>query len=212
MAQCFVFFVAGFESVASTLSFVAHELAINQSVQQRLFDEIYEAHTSLAGEPMTYDRLQQLKYLDMVLSESMRMWPTAGIIDRICNRQTVLDVGEGRPGIKLNVGDTVVIPIYAIHRDAAYYPNPDRFDPERFNDTNVCSINASNYMPFGIGPRNCIASRFAVTECKALLYQLLLAFRLDKCDRTQDPLRLGIGLGAAAEKGFWLAFKRRDEI
>lgn len=208
VAQCFIFFVAGFDTVATTMCFAAHELAVNPTIQQRLYDEISEANRN--GDPMTYDRLQKCKYLDMVLSETMRKWPAGGIIDRICNQDTELDMGAGMEPIKLCAGDPIVIPIYAIHRDAQFYPEPDRFDPERFTEENVKDRPATVYMPFGIGPRMCIASRFALTECKALLYNLVLEFRLEKCERTQDPLRLGVGLSSAPEKGFWLKFTRRD--
>lgn len=60
---------------------------------------------------------------------------------------------------QINVGDVLWFPVLGIHRDEAYYPNAEKFDPERFNETNKSNVNPGAYLPFGVGPRNCIGSR-----------------------------------------------------
>lgn len=77
---------------------------------------------------------------------------------------------------------------YAIQRDEKYYPNPERFDPERFNDDNRHNITPYIYYPFGIGPRNCIGSRFALLEIKLLFYHLIRKFTLIPTKETIIPL------------------------
>lgn len=75
VAQCLVFFFAGFETVSTLLSFMAHELACNEDVQERLYEEIVATERELKGKPITYEAIQKFKYLDMVVSETLRLWP-----------------------------------------------------------------------------------------------------------------------------------------
>lgn len=111
---------------------------------------------------------------------------------------------------QVNVGDVFWIPVLGIHRDEKYYPNPDQFDPERFNETNRAQINQAAYLPFGTGPRNCIGSRFALMEAKAIVYSLLTAFTLEVSPKTQIPLQLRKGgFQVKADKGFWVQLKPR---
>lgn len=186
---------------------MAHELALNPNIQQKLYEEISAVQKQLDGVPVTYEAIQKMKYLDMVISETLRKWPTSFIIDRVCNKSIDLD-NNGRQ-VHINKGDGFIIPVYAIHRDAKYYPNPDEFDPTRFSEENSKNIQSGTYLPFGIGPRSCIATRFALLECKALFYYMLLEFRLEKCDKTPDPFVFGIALTATSAKGFWLQITRR---
>lgn len=181
---------------------MAHELALNSPIQEKLYEEIKNVQTQLAGKPLTYETIQKMKYLDMVMSETLRKWPVAGIIDRVANKEITLK--NIATDLHVKPGDSFWIPAYAIHRDPKYYPNPEQFDPDRFSENNIGQIHAGIYMPFGIGPRACIGSRFALMECKAIYYHLLLKFRLEKCTKTQNPLRLGKGFSAIAEKGFWV--------
>lgn len=106
------------------------------------------------------------------------------------------------------MGDLLSIPVYGIHRDEQYYPNPDKFDPERFSDENKDNIVPYTFLPFGAGPRNCIGSRFAILEAKALLYHLLLNFEIVSTAKTQIPLRLSKdSLRHRPDGGIWLGLK-----
>ena len=79
-----------------------------------------------------------------------------------------------------------MIPTYAIHHDPQYYPDPYKFIPERFNAENKKNRNPYAYMPFGVGPRNCIAMRFAIIEGKCALAHLMHNFRVEPCTKTRD--------------------------
>jgi len=105
----------------------------------------------------------------------------------------------------LQPGDGLMLPMFSIHRDPKYYPNPEKFDPERFSDENKDLINPSTYIPFGQGPRNCIGSRFALMESKAIMFYMLSAFRIEMSPKTQNPIKFMKGtLNLKAEKGFWV--------
>lgn len=156
VAQCFLFFVAGFDTSSTLLSFVAHELAVNPDIQDRLYEEVREVEKSLGGKPLSYDVLQKMKYVDMVISETLRYWPPAPMTDRLCVKDYEYDDGDTK--FTFEKGIAFWIPIYALHHDEKYFPNPDVFDPERFSDENKDNILPGTYIPFGLGPRNCIVS------------------------------------------------------
>jgi len=81
------------------------------------------------------------------------MYPPAGLMDRKCVKTYTLPT---EPPFTLKPGDVVWMPIYALHHDPAYFPDPEKFDPERFSDENRGNIKNCTYLPFGSGPRNCI--------------------------------------------------------
>jgi cytochrome P450 family 9 len=208
MAQCFVFFLAGFDTSSTLLSFAAYELATNPDVQTKLFREIEETNAELNGKKVTYEALQTMKYMDQVVSEALRKWPPMPITDRICVKDYRLQYDQYDFPIKAE--QFFIIPIYSLHHDPKYWPNPDKFDPDRFSDENKGAINSSTYLPFGIGPRNCIGSRFALMEVKAVLYYLLLNFSFEVTTRTQVPIKLEkMPFGLKAEGGIHLEFRPR---
>lgn len=147
-----VFFLGGFNSISSAACFMFHELAINPDIQERLFREIMSVKNDLNGQSLTFETIPKLKYLDMVVSETLRRWPTVPFIERTCNQTQILENSDGNK-LQLNVGDTIVIPAYAIHMDEKNFSNAEKFDPERFSENNKDSIESGTYLPFGIGSR-----------------------------------------------------------
>uniref|UniRef100_A0A182TG63 Uncharacterized protein n=1 Tax=Anopheles melas TaxID=34690 RepID=A0A182TG63_9DIPT len=211
IAQAFIFFFAGFETISWTISFALYELAVNEDIQARLYEEVRDAEQSLEeGKTLTYEQLQSLPYLDMVVSETLRRWPIATVLNRECVRNYQYDDGQGTR-FTIEKGTLVFIPVVGIHFDPKYFPEPERFDPERFSAVNRNNIQPGTYLPFGAGPRNCIGSRFALMEAKAALYYLLLNFRLIPCAKTQIPLKLKkSSTQFATEQGIWLEFQSRS--
>ncbi|XP_055529182.1 probable cytochrome P450 9f2 [Wyeomyia smithii] len=209
IAQCLIFFLAGFDTVSTCLTFLMYELTLNQEVQDKLYEEIMETHRLLNGQSLSYDALQKMKYMDMVVSEALRKWPPIGALDRLCVRDYELDDGEGLR-FTIEKGAGVWLPVHSLHHDPKYYPTPEKFLPERFSDENKSSINLGAYLPFGIGPRNCIGSRFALMEVKAIVYHMLKNFSFAKTRNTEVPLTLAKGMaGTMAEKGVFVEFKPR---
>ena len=94
-AQCMLFFLAGFDTVSVLMCFMAHELAVNPDVQDRLYEEVKEIKKELNGKPLTYEILQKMQYLDMVVSETLRKWPPGIVSDRVCTKEFVMDDGKG---------------------------------------------------------------------------------------------------------------------
>lgn len=96
------------------------------------------------------------------------------------------------PGTKqiIEKGTMVTIPLYALHRDPRYYPNPDTFDPERFSSENLKSRPPCTYLPFGDGPRNCIGMRFGQIQIKIAIAKVLSKFQISLKDNSKYPLQI----------------------
>ena len=206
-SQAFIFFLAGFETVSTFLTFAFYELTVNPEIQSRLREELQTVEGKI-----TYETLLGLKYLDMVVSEVLRKWPPAILTDREVNKQiTIQPKKPGERPLVLEEGVACMLPIFAIHRDEKFYPDPEQFDPERFSDENKHKINPSAYLPFGTGPRNCIGSRFALLESKLLIYHVLRNFELVQVEKTPNPVILDkYQFNITAEGGMWLGLKKID--
>lgn len=210
VAQCVLFFLAGFTGLSTTLSFLFHELAVNPLVQEKLYDEIIKTKKSLNGKDLTFEVLQKMKYLDMVVSELLRLWTTAPFMDRQVNKQYLIEDYDGT-NILLQPNTTIWIPVYAIHRDPKFYANPNVFDPERFSNENKKKIPWHAYLPFGTGPRACIASRFVLQQIKTVIYHILIEFKIECSPKTQIPLKLKGGTTLPTiEGGFFNNFTLRN--
>ncbi|CAG2108205.1 unnamed protein product [Medioppia subpectinata] len=150
IAQGFVVFIAGYETASTTLSFCSYELALNPDVQQKLYEEVMSS-LDTNGE-IDYEVLTKLPFLDAVIAETLRLHSPIVKIGNIAAQ----DYRLGSTGITVQKGQTVEIPIYAIHHSEEYYPNPEMFIPDRFLPVNRHKIIPYTYLPFSAGPRNCI--------------------------------------------------------
>lgn len=209
-AQCFVFFLAGFETMASAIYNMSYSLALNPEVQQKLLDEIDEAKEILNGRIPCYEDIQKMDYLDMVVTETLRIYPSVPVLERRCTKQTTLENNDGNV-VNIYPGDCVYIPVINIHMDPNYYAEPEKFNPERFSPENRDSIKPGTYFPFGNGPRACIGSRFALMVIKAFAFSILSKFSIDKCSKTEIPLKIQPDvLVIRPMNGIWLALKPRN--
>ena len=184
LAQAWVFFNAGYETTASTLTFASYELALNPVVQQRLYEEVTDAIDSNGD--IDYDVLSTLPYLDAVISETLRLH--SPIVRTL--RQANQDYKLGNTGLTIKKGQLIEMPIYAIQHAPEYWENPMQYSPDRFLPENRHNIVPYTYLPFGGGPRNCIGMRFALMEAKVELAQVIRRFRLFRCAQTDVPLQL----------------------
>jgi cytochrome P450 family 9 len=211
-AQALIFFFAGFETVSSQMSFLAYELAIHTDIQKRLTQEVDDTLNVCEGK-LTYERLLGMKYMDMVVSETLRKWPSTLAVDRICTKPyTIESKNPNEVPVFLEEKEVLFLPIYAFHRDPRHYPDPEKFDPERFSDENKSNIKPFTYFPFGAGPRNCIGSRFALLEIKALFFHLLSSFEIIPVEKTEIPVKISkSSFTLAPQDPFWLGLKRRTD-
>ncbi|XP_029170316.1 cytochrome P450 9e2-like isoform X2 [Nylanderia fulva] len=141
VSQVFIFFFAGFDSTSTLMCFAAHEIAVNQEIQKKLQYEIDQVLEESNGEA-PYEMVNNMEYLDAVISEALRMYPVTAAMDRVCVKE--FELPPTLPGMKpftIKKGEAVWIPVYGLHHDPRYYKEPERFDPERFlarNDLKTC--------------------------------------------------------------------------
>lgn len=202
VAQCFVFFFGGLDTVSQGLSFTTYELMANPDIQKKLIREIEEIKESLNGQPLTYEMLSSMKYMEAVVDESLRLWGGAPSLDRVCSKDFVIEDDE-KGDIVIKKGDILIIPVIGIHTDPQYYPEPNKFDPNRFYE-NDSRVNELTYIPFGAGPRKCIANRFALMEIKTVLYYLLGSYSIRLCSKSHVPVELKPGFQLQSKHGFWV--------
>nr|AZR39432.1 cytochrome P450 [Agasicles hygrophila] len=183
VSEVHLFFVAGYDTSSAAITFALYLLAQNPDVQERLRAEIQAAMRNNDNK-ISYESLQEMKYLQQVIDETLRIYPSVPILQRRCVRKYYLEDKLIEKGIH------VVIPTISIHRDPEYYPDPLKFDPERFSPENKTNISSSTYLPFGSGPRNCIGLRFGLLQTKIAITQILSRYRISISPRTIMPLEL----------------------
>ena len=170
VANLLTFITAGHETTAVALTWTLWLLAKDQVTQQRVFDEV----SSVAGD-QTIDatHLESLSFCRQVIQEAMRLFPPAPGIARIS--KTAVKIG----GMQFPAGTRVHIPVFALHRNAGLWDNPDAFDPDRFAPDRVKARPRFAFLPFGGGPRVCIGGGFAMLEAATILATVVRAFRFD---------------------------------
>ncbi len=158
------FYLAGHETTAKALTWTLYLLACSPEWTRVLEEEI--AHVT-GGAVINAGHVERLVLTQQVLKESMRLYPPVPLM----SRQAVAGTQLG--GHPIRAGTSVVMPIYAIHRHAKRWEDPDAFDPARFAPQREAAIPRYQYMPFGAGPRICIGMGFAMIEATAMLATLL---------------------------------------
>jgi len=169
--QVMTLMFAGHDTSTSTLSFLIYELGQNPAVRERLVAEVDQV---LAGEPPSPQQLAgELPYLDMVLDETLRLYPPAWVGPRRAARDFEF------AGSTVPAGAYVNYCSWASHRLPEVFEDPDRFDPQRFEASRKAAIPRGAYVPFGGGSRICIGKRFAQMEVKLVAAMLLQRLRLE---------------------------------
>ncbi|XP_030765107.1 cytochrome P450 6k1-like isoform X2 [Sitophilus oryzae] len=152
VAECFLFFAAGYDTSATTLSYAAYELARQPDIQEKIRQEIKKVLEKYNNK-MTYDGLGELVYAEKVIYETLRKYPLVPTISRVCTKAYKV------PGSDLTIDKGTVVKISAmgLHMDAEYYRNPEVFNPDRFDGDGDIKKPDFTFLPFGEGPRICIA-------------------------------------------------------
>ncbi|KAJ8977035.1 hypothetical protein NQ317_017709 [Molorchus minor] len=195
-AQCFVFFLAGYETSATTMTFALLELALNQDIQETLREEIrtvLKKHENM----ITYESIMDMVYLDKVIYETLRLHPPIPGVPRVCNKDYPI------PGtnVVIEEGTRLHIPIYGIHTDPDYYPEPEK----RFSEENKAKRPSFAFLPFGEGPRICIGARFAMMQSKVGLVTIIKNYAVTINEKTITPIKQDTGTFIMGVKGgVWL--------
>ncbi len=189
------FIVAGHETTALTLAWSLYLCAFDQGVQDRARAE---AQAVLGGRAATVADVARLPFVRRIVDEALRLYPPAAFLARTAQAADTLG------GREVRRGDTIILPIYALHRHKMLWAEPDRFDPDRFADPRA--IPEFGYLPFGDGPRVCIGASFALQEAVIILATLLarLSFR-PVVGRDPRPVMI---LTLRPEGGVWLEVSR----
>nr|UEN71143.1 cytochrome P450 4AV17 [Meteorus pulchricornis] len=166
VAQSAIFFVAGLESSATTMSFALWELARHPQIQKRLRAEI---HQCLEKNGLTYESVNSMKYLMQVINETLRFYPPAPLLDRVASEDYKIPDHD----LVIKKGTVVYVPLPGIHMDPKYFPNPEKFDPDRFSDERKNEIETCTFMPFGEGPRICIGLRVGMLQTAVGLVKIV---------------------------------------
>ncbi|XP_052899277.1 probable cytochrome P450 4ac1 [Anopheles moucheti] len=168
------FMFEGHDTTAAAIMFTLVLLAIEQDAQERCFRELEELLERVATGtvPLSVQDYQNLPYLDRVIKESLRLYPPVAFISRATSGELAVD------GTTFPHNTITHVHIYDLHRDPAQFPDPDRFEPDRFLPDVAEKRNPYAYVPFSAGPRNCIGQKFAQLEIKTVLVALLRRFRL----------------------------------
>ncbi|XP_040163145.1 cytochrome P450 4C1-like [Anopheles arabiensis] len=167
------FMFEGHDTTTSGISFTILQLAKHQEIQQKLYEEIdgmlgAEAKTTV----LTSTLLQDMKYLDLVVKESLRLVPPVPFIGRKLLEDMEMN------GTTIPAGTTISLNIFNVHRNPKVFPEPEKFIPERFSDANEIKRGPYDYIPFSAGFRNCIGQKYALLEMKVTLVKLLASYRI----------------------------------
>ncbi|CAH1965690.1 unnamed protein product [Acanthoscelides obtectus] len=204
VAQCFLFFVAGFETSSSAISFACYELSLHPEIQQQVREEI-ELTLEKHGGKLTYEALMEMTYMDKVVYETLRKYPALQFLFRTCNKTYNIPDTD----VTIDEGTKVIIPVLGIHYDPELYPDPDKFDPERFSEENKATRPSFTWLPFGDGPRICIGSRFGLLQTKLGLCTLLRRFRFTLNKKTKTPLVFSkAGILTSTEGNIWVDLEK----
>ncbi|XP_068837616.1 cytochrome P450 4F3 isoform X2 [Capricornis sumatraensis] len=195
-AEADTFMFEGHDTTASGLSWILYNLAKHPEYQERCRQEVQELLKDREPKNIEWDDLAQLPFLTMCIKESLRLHPPVTVISRRCTQDTVLPDGRVIPK-----GVICLISIFGTHHNPSVWPDPEVFDPFRFDPENIKGRSPVAFVPFSAGPRNCIGQTFAMTEMKVVLALTLLRFRFlpDKEEPRRKP-----ELILRAEGGLWL--------
>uniref|UniRef100_A0A669F902 unspecific monooxygenase n=1 Tax=Oreochromis niloticus TaxID=8128 RepID=A0A669F902_ORENI len=202
ISQVTMFVFAGYETSAIALVFLAYSLARNPEIMKRLQREIDSTFPNKG--PVEYEALMQMEYLDSVVSECLRLYPSIPRLERVA-KETV-KISE----ITIPKGMLVMVPVYALHRDPELWPEPEEFKPDRFSKENKQNINPYTYLPFGAGPRSCMGTRFALMMVKLAMVEVLQNFSFSVCKETEIPLEMDVAGFVSPVRPIKLKLKMRS--
>uniref|UniRef100_A0A8D2D793 Uncharacterized protein n=1 Tax=Sciurus vulgaris TaxID=55149 RepID=A0A8D2D793_SCIVU len=195
-AEADTFMFGGHDTTASGLSWVLYNLARHPEYQECCRQEVRELLRDRDPKEIEWDDLAQLPFLTMCIKESLRLHPPVTVISRCCTQDVTLPDGRVIPK-----GNVCAISIFGIHHNPSVWPDPEVYDPSRFDPENPQKRSPLAFIPFSAGPRNCIGQTFAMSEMKVVLALTLLRFRVlpDDTEPRRKP-----ELILRAEGGLWL--------
>ena len=194
VAQCSLFFLAGYDTTATTLTMASYLLATNPDKQEKLYKEALSVLGKLSEEAgpdgskdpvdlITLESLSRFEYLAAVVNETLRLYSPATFVEREVSKDMTIQKEDGSCKIHLKKNDIIQFPVYSMHRDPEQFSDPESFKPERF--LGEPNFHKYAYIPFGSGPRNCIARSLALLEAKMALLHTIRQYKLSVSSKTK---------------------------
>ena len=140
---------------------------------------------------ITYESVataSEMPYLHQCVCETLRIYAVLPALERVCTNPNGVSL-EPFSDFKIPYGMPVIVPLFGIGRDEKYFPDPLKYDPDRFSPENIATIPSGVHTPFGIGPRNCIGERLGLIQTKTALCSMLKDFRVEMTDNTPHEIK-----------------------
>ncbi|GFY67265.1 cytochrome P450 4V2 [Trichonephila inaurata madagascariensis] len=176
------FVSAGYETVSLTMTWALYLIGLYPDVQAKIHEELDRIFGSDVDRYVTESDLNDLKYLDCVLKETKRVYAVVPIIGRFLREDTDIC------GYTIPKGSNCFILISSLHKDKEVFPDPEKFDPDRYLPENFAKIPEYAYIPFSAGPRSCIGQKFAVMEMKTVISSILRNYTIESLDSRDKVL------------------------
>uniref|UniRef100_A0A336MM30 CSON003194 protein n=1 Tax=Culicoides sonorensis TaxID=179676 RepID=A0A336MM30_CULSO len=180
-ANCILFYNAGTVSTSGTIGYLLYEAALQPEIMKNLqseIDEYLKRHNNI----ISYDMLQEMVYLDLCVKETLRKYPGLPHLNRECSEDWKIPNSH----LTIRKGTPIVISVMGLHYNPKYFDDPLKFNPERFRKGNE-TYNKDAYMPFGDGPRQCVAVRMGLIEVKVAVVKLLAKYNFQTLKT--DPIK-----------------------
>lgn len=206
-AHVFTFFINVHETSSISLGFAGYQIARHRHVQQKLRDEVKTVLARYDGQ-LTYEALKEMTYMEQVMNESQRLYPTVPNLAKICTEEFELKGSDGL-SCRIHPGTEIFVNTFELHRNPKYWSNPDVFDPDRFAPDKKTEIEKFAFLPFSEGPRICIAMRLALLQTKAYLATIIRNYTLELSSKTpQEPFKIMPGKFLTTPvDGLWIYLK-----
>lgn len=197
------FMLAGQDSVGASLAFCLFLLAQNSMCQQKCVDELDTIFKG-SDRPPTMKDIREMRYLEQCIKETLRLYPSVPMIARKISEDIRVD------GHTIPANSNVFIFPFATHRMSDIYPEPEKFNPNRFSPEESEKRHPYAFIPFSAGPRNCIGYKFAYIELKTIISTVLRTYELLPVDgKTEIEPIFRITVRAAG--GLYVQFKQREK-
>jgi cytochrome P450 family 3 subfamily A len=196
-----LFFLVGYETTASTIGWMIYNLSLNEDAQEKLYEDVMNVFEKY--KTADYEAIAKMTYLDQVFCETLRLYPPAMRTDRTCNADC--DIGP----YHIPKDMIINISIVGAHYSEEYWSEREKFDPDRFSPENRDKIVPYSFLPFGVGPRNCIGMRLATLEAKIAMAYITKNFKIKRCEKTEVPIKIrNVGLTIPVN-GIWVRLEHR---
>ncbi|XP_056637469.1 probable cytochrome P450 4aa1 [Diorhabda sublineata] len=199
ISEAITFMLAGQDSVGATLAFTLFYIAKYPEIQEKIFDEISKIDKN--GK-LGINDINGMKYLEQVIKESLRLSPVVPMINRVLTEDVMFD------DLLLPQGTLIGLSPYITHRLPHVFPEPQKFDPNRFEESKLENMHPYAFLPFSLGPRNCIGYKFALIEIKTIIYYLLQKYELS-LPKGKEEIEIAYRATLRSKGGIWITLNSR---